>query len=355
MRTYKKVALVCLFCAILMISQIVSADEVIVDNVTYTYTVANGESKITNVVAGELADVVIPEKIEDYPVVSVGGFYPGAQNINSVVLPDTVTQLEEFAFNWCTKLKNVKLSKNLKSISHCAFTNCKGLKTINIPASVTVIDEYAFNYCESLENISLSENITSIGKGAFYACKTIKSLNFPYGLSSIGENAFFNCINLETVLIPRTVKTIGKKAFAESVRDDMGTANNFLRNRTYENICYTGTQTEWQRISIGERNGNLTNSSIKYNVPTIFVKFKNTEFGTEFTVTPENLENSMIVIAAYSDQTLKYINALTSFGGQVSLIIPAVVDYNKVKVFAFDSKTYINPLCLPIERLFVIA
>ena len=259
-------------------------------------------------------------------------------------MPNTVTELDTWAFADCEKLNEVTLSQNLQSISDFAFNHCKKLKKINIPSSVKKIGYAAFNYCESLKEITLSENITHIGEDAFYACKTLKRIDLPDGLKEIGEHTFFNCINLQSVLIPKSVTYIGEKAFSESVRDDMGTMNGFLKTRTYKDIRYTGSEKDWSKITVSGWNGNLTNSTIKFNHPTCYVKISETEKYTELSVTPENIDKSSIIVAAYKGNVLTFSDV--SIENTNTFVIPNSVDYDTIRVFAFDNMSTLIPICL---------
>ncbi len=51
-------------------------------------------------------------------------------------MPDTVTAIENEAFRNDTKLNEVVLSSNLKTINSAAFAGCVSLKQIEIPSSL---------------------------------------------------------------------------------------------------------------------------------------------------------------------------------------------------------------------------
>ena len=61
-------------------------------------------------------------------------------------------------------------------------------ENVTIPDSVTSIEESAFNYCRSLKEAALPEGLESIGYGAFCACGSLCEMEIPEGVTSLGEN-----------------------------------------------------------------------------------------------------------------------------------------------------------------------
>ena len=100
-------------------------------------------------------------------------------------------------------------------IGYEAFYNCDSLESIVLPDSVTSIEEFAFQWCANLKSITLPDGITEIGGGAFYGCTSLKKITIPDGLTEIGWNAFEGCTSLESVMIPDSVTSIGDNAFLD--------------------------------------------------------------------------------------------------------------------------------------------
>ena len=92
-----------------------------------------------------------------------------AKNTNYVI-PDSVTSIGDYAFEWCNSLKSITIPKSVTSIGNCAFLGCNCLRCITIPNNVTIIDNCAFSLCSSLESITVPNSVTSIGRGAFVLC-----------------------------------------------------------------------------------------------------------------------------------------------------------------------------------------
>lgn len=166
-------------------------------------------------VEGEISgDIVIPHKIDGYPVTMIAAFsFYFCNKITSVTLPETITIIETFAFRSCTNLTKINLPKSLKTIGEAAFTGCVSLKKITLPNSLTYMDENAFSYCTSLTQITIPNQITEIGTGAFNSCTGLKQINIPSSVTSIGHGAFYNCTSLTTLTLPNSVKTIKDGAF----------------------------------------------------------------------------------------------------------------------------------------------
>ena len=74
-------------------------------------------------------------------------YVPWSQFLNQVqniVIQESVSSIGQYAFNNCTSLKTVNITSNITSIGYGAFRDCKNLTSINIPSSVTSIGSYVF-------------------------------------------------------------------------------------------------------------------------------------------------------------------------------------------------------------------
>lgn len=99
-------------------------------------------------------------------------------------------------FKNMTTLESVILENNLENpietIGEYAFTGCSNLESIVIPSTVTDIENYAFNDCISLENVKLGFkelNINKIGKNIFQNCISLEG-NPVDGICYIGNDTY---------------------------------------------------------------------------------------------------------------------------------------------------------------------
>jgi hypothetical protein len=109
-------------------------------------------------------------------------------NLTSVTIPASVTSIGEAAFYNCPKLTAINVdAANAKYSSIDGVLFDKAAKTLiqfpggkagayTIPNSVTVIENWAFEYCTVLTSITIPTSITSIGDLAFANCTGLTSI-----------------------------------------------------------------------------------------------------------------------------------------------------------------------------------
>lgn len=110
-----------------------------------------------------LGSLNLPNSLE---MLENNAFY-GSSGLTSIVIPNNITKLEPFTFDGNSDLVSVTLPDNLKTIGNRVFTHCP-LENVVIPATVTEIDELAFADCKNLKSISfLSTTPPVLGNDIF--------------------------------------------------------------------------------------------------------------------------------------------------------------------------------------------
>ena len=241
----------------------------------FTYERVDGGVSITGY-QGTAADIVIPGVVDGKTVVGISsGAFAENQTIETVEIADSVTCIENFAFDRCKSLRTVIFPDALKSIGACAFaltdiesailpatlevidesafaqTSLKG--TVKIPASVAEIGARAFDRCEELQAIVVDPaniHYYSDEKGVLYSYDDQSLVSYPAGrqdteyavdagtknicadafeasalieitisegVEYIGNNAFYNCIELKTINLPSTLKRVEEGAFGPNL------------------------------------------------------------------------------------------------------------------------------------------
>lgn len=161
------------------------------DDAYYTY-ISKGAGVMIMGGENEKENIKIPATIKERTVVAVSGsakktLFPKAKVI---VLPDTLTDIYNYAFAGCTYLTEINIPGGVEEIGEYAFKDCISLQELELPASVTEIEPNAFSGCKSLSTLTLSEGLKKIGEGAFGGCASLTSITLPDSVSSIAYGAF---------------------------------------------------------------------------------------------------------------------------------------------------------------------
>lgn len=139
-------------------------------NTNSDYEVLSSDNEITITrYTGNKKSISIPTNINGKPVKKIGKYaFPSGVDYQSVAIPDSVTDIEEYAF-FCSRLQNVIISDSVITIGKYAFSG-NDFKEIKIGKSVTSIGDDAFLLCENLEKIEIPKSVTEIGEDAFKGC-----------------------------------------------------------------------------------------------------------------------------------------------------------------------------------------
>ena len=227
-----------------------------------------GEYAFYNCVS--LTSVTIPNS-----VTSIGEYtFYNCKSITNVTMPNCVTSIGDYAFYNCRSITCVTIPDSVTSIGTEAFRSCISITDVTIPDSVTSIGTEAFRSCISLTDVTIPDSVSSISLGAFYCCYGLKSVIIGNSVTSIDNSAFRSCIRLTDVTIPDSVSSIGSYAFEDCTSLTIVTISDSVTSIDYEafyncksltDVYYTGTENEWNKITIDDHNENLTGATIHYN------------------------------------------------------------------------------------------
>lgn len=137
----------------------------------------------------------------------------GEENVQKIIIQDTVDTIIAGAFQSCKNLTEVELSNKVTTIGEKAFRRCVNLTSVRLPNSVTRIESEAFSSCDNLVSINIPEGLTTIEKETFYGCDNLASIDIPFSVVTIGDSAFEFCVSLTEISIPENVKNIDAEAF----------------------------------------------------------------------------------------------------------------------------------------------
>ena len=118
-----------------------------------------------------------------------------------VVIPDSVTSIEDRAFFDCSSLTSITIPNSVTRIGSVAFSGCTSLASVTIPDSVTSIGYRAFFDCSSLTSITIPNSVTRIGSVAFSGCTSLASVTIPDSVASIAGDVFLRCSGLGCIVV----------------------------------------------------------------------------------------------------------------------------------------------------------
>ena len=190
-----------------------------------------------------LETVIIPDgitSIADYA-------FQVCTGLTDLTLPDTLTSIGRYAFNGCSSLKTLTLPDSLTQIGENVFSNC-GLESMVIPVGVLSIPDYAFSHCKSLKKITIPETVKELGTSAFYYCSALEHVEIQAPLTAIPGHCFTLCGSLKSIVIPETVTAIGNYAFSSC--------------NSLTDIYFKGSYGQWKQITKGTNNDVLETAII---------------------------------------------------------------------------------------------
>lgn len=134
--------------------------------------------------------------------------------VSAITVPDGVTEIGMYAFQWCG-LSKIMLPEDVQVIGEGAFAGSLLLEEITLPETLTFIPEHAFQLCATLKYIRIPEQVTQIGAGAFENCLSLTEIRLPEKITAIAPKTFESCMKLHRIMIPEGVTEIGEQAFKE--------------------------------------------------------------------------------------------------------------------------------------------
>ena len=204
-----------------------------------------------------LKELIIPAsvtKIADFGL-------SGLRSVETMVIPDTVTELGRGCFNMCgfkklvigsgvkvlppfmadggMTIKELVLSDGLEEICTSALGAVRALRTLHIPETVKIfrrraltgsdlfldggvnfpkhvelVEDLAFDGASGISDVELPEGLEKVWEGAFSGALSLRNVKMPDSVSEIGYKAFAYCKKLANVELSKNLRVIGERAFS---------------------------------------------------------------------------------------------------------------------------------------------
>ena len=119
---------------------------------------------------GDEARVEVPAAVDGIPVTVIAdGVFRGHPELTEIRLPDCVTDLGEFVFDGCEKLRSLKLPAKLERLWGYSFVR-SGLEELELPDGVRSIPPFCFKDCKNLRRVVCGAEMRQIHAWAFGGC-----------------------------------------------------------------------------------------------------------------------------------------------------------------------------------------
>lgn len=170
------------------------------------------KTELIKVPAGYRSHITVPDT-----VTKIRGYaFEFCKQLTGVTIGSGVTTIGAYAFRNCSAMKTLTIGNHVQSIGQEAFSSCSSLTAIHIPSSVTYIGVEAFHYCDDVTELTIGDGLRTIPEGAFDNFHSLKKLTIGKNVTSIAKRAFYRCESLEEVTFPDSVSLIDTEAFMYS-------------------------------------------------------------------------------------------------------------------------------------------
>ena len=190
--------------------------------------------------------------------------------VTNLVIPASVTTINNRAFHDCSSLANIIIPATVETTGNYLFDGCNALTTVAYMGNNTTIGTYTFNNCTALQSVTLPESMTTLPEGTFYGCTALPTVTLPAGIESVGAYAFKGCNNIYSLTMPNAVETIGAQAFGNMSSLSfitLGSGTQSIASRAFtgvRNLVHTnfaGTLEQWMAIDFEDALANPMSQS----------------------------------------------------------------------------------------------
>ena len=138
-------------------------------------------------------------------------FDNGATYVTQYVVPEAITEINEYAFYKHPNFTSVTIPATVTKIGDAAFYDCEKLTTVSLPNPAVELGNSVWSSCVSLTSVNLPQGMEKLARHTFYMCG-LESLTLPEGMKSVGFMAF-GSNNLKTINLPGTLELIDSCCF----------------------------------------------------------------------------------------------------------------------------------------------
>ena len=156
--------------------------------------------------------------------------FRGNKTITSIVIPGSVKNIPDYAFNNCTGLTLVEICNGVTSIGNSAFEGCSNIETLYISSTIESIGIKAFDGCDKIKEIKVGAEKPIRGDENIFtdAVYDNATLYIPNGTKSLYEkrepwNIFFYIVEMDFTGIDEVFEDVkGENGKVKTIYDLQG-------------------------------------------------------------------------------------------------------------------------------------
>ncbi|MBR2472155.1 MAG: leucine-rich repeat domain-containing protein [Clostridia bacterium] len=269
-----------------------------------TYSVSSGKVTITDCNESATGALVVPDKIEGYPVTAIGNE----------------------AFRDCTGITKVEIGNNVTTIGNLAFYNCSNIRFATLPNSLTSIGNNAFYGCSRLVVVDYNGNETE------YIAIIIGTGNDELNNAEKTYFAYVTIFDQKGNVISKYEQYLGGYVYVDNVPVKKGT-----EIKLYTDQSLT---TEFALDTPVTENLELYTRIEEHTATTV------SNDGRTFTVTGYALDRGNTVIVALYEGG-RFVEMQSKAYESAELTFTTTKDYDTVKVMVWESLGDLQPVTKP--------
>lgn len=199
------------------------------DGINYAVSEDGGYAEVIYY-GGDESEVIISDTYDSLPVRTIAAEAFLGHHLTRVLIPDTVTFIDDDAFRGCQSLVKLTIPKNVARIDNDAFFGCESLGELILDGSLPYIGLNAFALCDEslytaegsltyiaangnphailfratdifISEAHLNGNTLIIAQSAFADRESLAEVSIPASVRKVCEHAFADCYSLKRVYI----------------------------------------------------------------------------------------------------------------------------------------------------------
>lgn len=267
--------------------------------------------------------------------------FEGCKDLETVVMPTTLTKIGGYVFRGCEKLKDIDLS-HVVLIGSEAFKGCTSLTSVNLTGlqKSGSCGSWIFEGCTSLTDVTFKNVPTALGVGMFKDCTALEEITLPTTLTAIPARILQNTA-ISKIVIPASVTNLGNYTNYEST--SAGYCFGYCTNLT--EVVFAGTKCEG--IGYGTFRGctNLT----EFKMPDSVGRIRGMAFAesgiTEIKINAKTYELGMGVFAKCNLKKITVDSDNTKFVAEGNILYnldKTEIYYHPDKAVSIDYETIVG-------------